>query len=49
MKLYWDAVYNLKMCIKDDNLGQNGFKGDNFVIWIVQALIVGNYSKIILS
>jgi len=29
MKLYTVAVYNLKMCTKEDNPGLNYIKGDN--------------------
>ena len=29
MKLYTVAVYNLRMCMKEDNHGTKLFKGDN--------------------
>jgi len=29
MKLYIVAAYLLRMCMKEDNLGPNYFKGDN--------------------
>ena len=29
MKLYTVAVYNLRICMKEDNPSQNYFKGDN--------------------
>jgi len=29
LKLYTVAVYNLSMCIKEDNHGPKHFKGDN--------------------
>jgi len=30
MKPYTGAVYNLRMCMEEDNTGLNYFKGDKF-------------------
>ena len=41
MKLYSQVVYNMRMCIKEDNPGLTKIKGDNYLFGTWSSFVIG--------